>query len=302
DDKVNFVLSPWSTGFIYAAAPIANKYHYILVGGSGGALELSKVMPQLPYYFQVLNYSNTQLPALAAIYKELGLKTVAIAYQENQNGVEYNQEAQKVFPANGLDIVMDKSYVPDSKDLTPLLQAAKASKADAFVGFSYPNDCITLTKEAMANNINFKAFFLEVFPYSPVYRDMFGARAVEGVMGGGAWSLKSPGGAEFAALYQKYYHKGPEDYWGQLYYYASLQDLQKAIEDAGTLDQSKIRDLLATKTYDTIIGPFHYDKDRRFTGFFGQIGQWQHGTWEVVDPGPYRTAPPEIKPPWPEGK
>src|SRR4030042_6462096 len=52
-DKVDFVFPPWGTAWLFAAAPIANKYGYILIGGPGGALELKKL--SLPYFFQVLN-------------------------------------------------------------------------------------------------------------------------------------------------------------------------------------------------------------------------------------------------------
>ncbi len=38
EDKVDFVFPPWGTPWLFAAAPIANKYGYILIGGPGGAL------------------------------------------------------------------------------------------------------------------------------------------------------------------------------------------------------------------------------------------------------------------------
>ena len=301
-DKVDFVLSPWSTDFLYAAAPLATKYKYVLVGGAGGAVQLSKEMPNYPYYFQVLNAADTQIPVLAKVLKENNIKTVAIAYGENLHGVEYNDEAKKVFPQAGLEIKMDKSYVLGTKDLSPILESAKALNVDAFISFSYPDETIGLTAAAISHNINFKAFFSSVFTYTPTYRDMFGSNAVEGIMGGGGWSEKSPGGAEFTALYKKHFNKEVDDKWGQLYYYASLQHLQAAIEEAGTLDQSKIRDLVATKSYKTILGEFKYDKDRTFRGYFGSIGMWHNGVYELVDPGQYRTATPIIKPAWPPKK
>jgi branched-chain amino acid transport system substrate-binding protein len=52
EDKVDFVFPPWGTAWLFAAAPIANKYGYILIGGPGGALKLKEL--NLPYFFQVL--------------------------------------------------------------------------------------------------------------------------------------------------------------------------------------------------------------------------------------------------------
>ena len=54
------------------------------------------------------------------------------------------------------------------------------------------------------------------------------------------------------------------DYWGGLYYWSSLQHFQQAIEKAGTLDQKKIRDIMAKEKFDTALGPFWYDENRYF--------------------------------------
>ena len=56
EDKVDFVFPPWGTAWLFAAAPVANKYGYILIGGPGGALKLKEL--SLPYFFQVLNFSG----------------------------------------------------------------------------------------------------------------------------------------------------------------------------------------------------------------------------------------------------
>ncbi|MCR4420088.1 MAG: amino acid ABC transporter substrate-binding protein [Clostridia bacterium] len=303
EDKVDFVLPPWSTGFLYAAAPIANKHQYILIGGPGGAVKLEEIMPQLPYFFQVLNFSRSQMPVLAQILNELGIKSIAVVHHEDLHGVEYKEVGIPELQKAGLDIKMVKSFPLGSKDLSPLLKEAKSMGAEAFIAFCYPEETMLLTQQAIELGINFKAFFCTVGPYAPTYRDAFGAEAVEGVMGGGAWNEKSsPGAAQFVELYKKHFNREPDDYWGQLYYYSSLQHFQQAIEEAGTLDQSKIREVMATKTYDTFVGPFKYDPDRYFRGHLGQIGQWQKGHWEVIDPGKNRTAPPILKPDWPKKK
>jgi branched-chain amino acid transport system substrate-binding protein len=250
----------------------------------------------------VLNFAETQIPVLIDVFKELGIKSVAIIYHDSLHGVEYHDFAVPRMKEAGFEVKMDKQFPMSIKDLSPLLKEAKGLNVDALVGFMYLEEGMLLTRQAMELGINFKAFFLSAVPFTPVYRDTFGAKAVEGVMGGGAWNAKSPGGKTFIELYRKHYNSEVCDYWGPLHYWASLQHFQQAIEEAGTLDQDKIRDLLATRTYDTIIGPFKYDPDRFFRGHVGQIGQWQNGVFEVVDPGKNRTAPPILKPDWPKKK
>ena len=302
EDKVDFVFPPWGTAWLFAAAPIANKYDYILIGGPGGALKLKEL--DLPYFFQVLNFSETQAPALADIFSEVGVKSVALISRGDLHGVEYGNAMVPYFKKKKIDVKLNKNYPPGIKDLSPLLKEAKSLGVDAFCAAAYPDGGMLLTGQAMELDINFNAFFITVLPFSPVlYRQTFGVDGVEGVMGGGAWNSKtSPGAKELIDKFVAKFKSEP-DYWGGLYYWASLQHFQQAIEKAGTLDQKKIRDVMAKEKFDTALGPFWYDENRYFVNHPGEIGQWQKGVFEVIDPGTKRTAPPEYpKPPWPKKK
>ena len=302
EDKVDFVFPPWGTAWLFAAAPIANKYGYILIGGPGGAMKLKEL--NLPYFFQVLNFSETQAPALADIFKEVGVKSVAVIYRGDLHGVEYGEAMVPYFKQRGIEVKMKKSFPPEIKDLSPLLKEAKSLDVDAFCAACYPGGGMLLTGQALGLGINFKAFFLTVLPFSPnLYRDTFGMDTVEGVMGGGAWNAKtSPGAKEFVGKFVARFGMEP-DYWGGLFYWSSLQHFQQAIEKAGTLDQKKIRAIMAKERFDTALGPFWYDKDQYFVNHPGEIGQWQKGVFEVIDPGEKRTAPPLYpKPAWPKAK
>jgi branched-chain amino acid transport system substrate-binding protein len=301
-DKVDFVFPPWGTAWLFAAAPIANKYKYILIGGPGGALELKKL--SLPYFFQVLNFSETQAPAIADIYKEVGVNSVALIYRGDLHGIEYGEAVAPYLKSAGIETKMKKSFPPGIKDLSPILKEAKSLHVDAFFAAAYPDGGMLLTAQSMELGINFNAFLITVLPFSPnLYRDTFSAAAVEGVMGGGAWNAKtSPGAKELVDKFVARFKVEP-DYWGGLFYWSSLQHFQQAIEKAGTLDQKKIRDIMATERFDTALGPYWYDKDRYFVNHPGEIGQWQKGVFEVIDPGEKRTAPPLYpKPAWPTKK
>jgi branched-chain amino acid transport system substrate-binding protein len=300
EDKVDFVFPPWGTAWLFAAAPIANKYGYILIGGPGGALELKKL--SLPYFFQVLNFSETQAPALANIFGEVGVKSVAMFYRGDLHGVEYGNAMVPYFKQKKIDVKINKSFPGEIKDMSPLLKEAKSANVDAFCAAAYPEEGMLLTGQAIELGMNFKAFFITVLPFSPnLYRDNFGVKTVEGVMGGGAWNAKtSPGAKELVDKFVARFKVEP-DYWGGLFYWSSLQHFQQAIEKAGTLDQKRIRDIMAKERFNTALGPFWYDKDRYFVNHPGEIGQWQKGIFEVIDPGTKRTAKPLYpKPVWPK--
>jgi len=302
EDKVDFILAPWGTAMLYAAAPVANKYKYILLGNAGGAIKLKEIMPKLPYVFSVLNMADTQMPLLAEILAEMKVKKAALIYIQDLHGIEYRDQAVKDLKKQNIEVVMNKSFPHGTKDLSPLLKEAKAANVDAFIGMVYPDEAFLITGQAMEVGFSPKGFFLTVGPMLTQYRDAFGAKAVEGVMGGGAWNEKtSPEAKKFAeTLMTKY--KGIE-YWGQLFYYSSMQFFEKAIEEAGTLNQAKIRDVMATKTFNTAMGPMKFDKTRINMTHPGEIGQWQNGMFEIIDPGKKRTAKPIYpKPEWPAKK
>jgi branched-chain amino acid transport system substrate-binding protein len=298
EDKVDLIFCPWDTAFIFAAAPIANKHKMVLLGGSGGALKLKAIISKYPYFFQVLNFADTQMPALADVFTEVGVKSVYMAYIQDLHGIEYRDGALAEFKKKNIKVVASKSFPLDVKDLSPLLKEAKASNADAFAGFLYPPHAFLAAGQAMEIGYSPKAFYMTVGPCLSQFRDAFGAKGIDGVMGAGAWSVKTSSGAqEFFDKFTKRWGYEPEG-WGTLFYYSSLQFFQQAIEEAGTLNNTKIRDVMAKKTYETAMGPMNFTKNINLV-HPGEIGQWQNGKWEVIDPGKKRTAKPIYpKPEW----
>lgn len=88
EDKVDFLMPPCGTSFLFAAAPTANKYVYVSVGNESGAILLKKMIKDWPYHFQILNYSNRyHVPVLAQQFEEWRIKTVAITFNEDLHGV-----------------------------------------------------------------------------------------------------------------------------------------------------------------------------------------------------------------------
>jgi len=307
EDKVDLLFPPCSTSFLFAAAPITNKYGYILMGAEGGATSLEPLAAELPYFFPVLNYSNhNQIPLLADQFAEWGVKTVAITFNEDLHGVEYSNTAIPEFQKKGIQIVMLKAHPLGIKDMSLMLKEAKAANVDAFCSFSYPDESILVTKQAIEIGFNPKVFEANVGPFALWFRDIFGANTLEGLIGGGAWSPKQSPAAK--DLYDKLLTRfGVQaiDLWGNLYYWGSLQFLEKAIEKAGTLNQKKIRDVMAKEKFNTALGPTWFDEKKRLAKEChpGEWGQWQNGEWEVILPKNKATAKPLFpKPPWPVKK
>ena len=301
EDQVDFVLPPASTAFLFAAAPIFNKHGYILLGAEGGATSIRPLLPSLPYFFGVLNFSDhNQLPVFADIMEEVGAEKVAIMFLEDLHGIEYSGVAITELGKKGIEIVMTKSVPFEVQDVSLILKEAKALEADVLCCFAYPDQLFLTIGTAIELGINFDAILLGPGGCFGVFSGIFGPM-VEGVMFEGAWNCKSSSGAqEFCDKFFALYDPGIIDWWGHLIYYAGLQFFEQAIEKAGTLDQAKIREVMATETFNTVLGPTWFEGGLLAVECHaGEIGQYQNGEPEVIDPGQNRTAPPVYpKPDW----
>ena len=308
-DKVDFIFSPCGTAMVLAAAPIANKYGYILTTGEGGATEMESHLKNWPYVFVNLNYSDWyQIPVLADLLASKGVTSAFVAYIGDQFGIEYSNTIKKEFPSRGINVVRYVSLPPEMTDFTQIVRDAQNSNADAFLCMAYPDQNLPVTNTMIALDYNPKLFMTGPGANFGFYHDAFGP-AVEGVTCFASWHPEvSP---EQAALADKLYKGKPEaiqDWWGHCYYWAGLEFFQQAIEEAGTLNQEKIKDLMAVKTYKTVLGDTRYNtvNDPPSRGLMSkdsqpaQIGQWQNGVIELVGGNVTTSDLIYPKPAWPK--
>lgn len=308
EDKVDFLWPASSTAFIFAQAPIANKYGYLLITAEGGATQIKDMLPSLPHVFVTLSFSDWyQLPVLAEILAAKGAKTAYISYIADLHGIEYSGVAGIEFPKQGIDIVGLKSLPPDIKDLSPVLKDAQTSGADIFCCFAYPDQNMPACGTSMELGYNPKAWVGGPGVNFGFYHTAFGP-AVEGLLGFTAFARGSS--PKLDEMADKLYEGKPEDvqdWWGHPYYWAGLDIWKAAIEKAGTLDQEKIREVIASASaenpLETVLGPTWFDNGLLAKECHpGEIGQWINGVFEVVGPTDKATA--ELvypKPPWPTG-
>ena len=304
EDKVDFLWPACGTAFIFAQAPIANKYGYVLVTAEGGATTIKEMLPSLPYVFVTLSFSDWyQLPVLADILAAKGATTAYIAYIADLHGIEYSGVAGIEFPKKGIDIVGIKSMPPDIKDLSPIIKDADASGADVFCCFAYPDQVLPATGTSIELGYNPKAWLGGPGVNFGFYHAAFGP-AAEGVMGFTCFARgQTPELDELADILYEGKPEEVQDWWGHPFYWAGLDIWKAAIEKAGTLDQDAIRDIIATEKLDTVLGPTWFENGLLAKeAHAGEIGQWINGVFEVVGPTDKATA--ELvypKPPWPTG-
>jgi branched-chain amino acid transport system substrate-binding protein len=286
EDKVDFLVGPCGTAPLFAAAPIANKYKKVLCSMEGGASSMVPVMDALPYIFVNLSFSNWyQVPVIAQVFADHGVKSVYIIYIADLFGVEYNSESQLYFDQYGIDIVASKSIPPDIKDMSAILKDAQASDADVLITWGYPDQCILCQTQCMELGYNPRGWLGGPGVCYGIWPEIFGPNSEGITFPAMANTETSPAMAEmFAFLYQDA-PRATNDWWGHPCYWAGLQALGSAIEKAGTLDNDKVRDVLANGTLDTVFGPTTYTNNiLDYKVHTGEMGQWQNELPVIVGP------------------
>jgi branched-chain amino acid transport system substrate-binding protein len=285
EDKVDFVLPPWSTGMNLAVAPVYKKYGYPELAVTAVTNGQPDLVRQFNTMFFFLGQSSDAVQALVGGLNKLkaGEKInnkIAMLSVADQFGVELNAAAGPGFKQAGFDVVLDKTYPLGVSDLSNELKQAQATGADTFVAFSYPPDTFMITGQAQTIGYSPKIFYTAVGTAFPPYKGKFGDKA-EGVLGIGGWDPSPPDAQDYIKRHVDVIGQ-PPDQWASPVQYAALQCLEQAIETAGTLDRPKVMEALRTLTFHTVVGTFDLKTQIRDKQFW--VGQWQKAGFIGIEP------------------
>jgi branched-chain amino acid transport system substrate-binding protein len=300
-DKVDFILPPWSTGMNLAAAPIFNKLGYpqlAVTANTNKAPELTKRWPNLSFWLGLPSEITdgivdtfTQLQKSGKINKKIAMIAVG-----DQFGIEMSSATRAGLKKAGFELVYDKSYPFGTQDMQPVLKDAQAANPDVLLAFSYPPDTFAITDTAKVIAFNPKVLFVGVGTAFPMYKGKYGPNA-EAIMGIGGSDASLPGIKWYLQHHKEIIGREP-DRWASPITYASLQVLQQAIERVGKIDRAAVIKEINTGSFDTIIGKVKLDNGLNRN--IWAVGQWQGNDFYGVAPLKKAGAKPVIvpKPAW----
>jgi branched-chain amino acid transport system substrate-binding protein len=285
-DKVDIVLTPWSTGSNFAVAPTYAKYGYPQVTGTAGSDKMEEMVSKFPTLFFFLAKNADQSKALvdvmAAAKKDGKINDkVAVFIVQAPFGQEYIASLKPALGAAGFKIAYEAVYPFPPKDLSTQINAAKASGSDSFIALSYPPDTFMITEQSLAAGFKPKIQFVGVGGAFPTYKQKFGGK-IEGIFSLGGWDPNGPGMQDWFKRHTAFTGGKEPDRWASAATYAGLQALQQAIERVGEIDRAKILAELKTGTFKTIAGELKLTGNRDPQAWL--VGQWQGGEYYAVAP------------------
>jgi len=299
-DKVDFILPPWSTGMNLAAAPIFNKLGYpqlAVTANTNMAPQLTKRWPNLTFWLGLPSEITDGIVATFSKMQKEGKinKKIAMIAVADQFGIELSTATRAGLKKAGFDIVYDKSYPFGTQDMQPVLKDAQAANPDVLLAFSYPPDTFAITDTAKVIAFNPKVLFVGVGTAFPMYKGKFGANA-EGIMGIGGSDASLPGVKAYIQHHKEIIGREP-DRWASPITYASLQVLQQAIERVGKIDRAAVIKEINTGSFETIIGTVKLVDGQNRN--IWSVGQWQGSDYVGIAPVDKKGAKaPIAKPAW----
>jgi branched-chain amino acid transport system substrate-binding protein len=231
--------------------------------------------------------------------------TIFMLSADDAFSLEVAKGVETYAPTKGMTVFPTKKYKNGTTQLAAEVQAAKAANPDIVLNSGHLQEAIAINKAAKEQKLNAKIFAYSVGPSTPDFISSLGKDA-DYVYGGSQWTPQVKYAPAFyltvpqyvAAYKAKYPTKGDPDYHVAMSTMACLA-LQRAIENAGSLDPKKVRDALAALDVMTFAGQIKFDS--RGLNIYKPmvVEQIQNSAHHTVFPPDVADAQPKFPtPPW----
>lgn len=273
-DRVDLIVSPYATNMVAPLMPTAMQRNLTVL-----SLFATAVNDEFHYtsYFSMLplgpqtKLENSRGFFQAAMTMDPKPKTVAILAADAEYAQNTAAGARAHVQENGLKLVYDSSYPPNTVEFSSTLRAVQAAAPDVvFIG-AYPSDAVAIVRAASEIGFKTRQFGGTMVGLQSTTIRMQLGPLLNGMVSQDWWvpvpQLMFAGTAAFLAKYQaKAAGAGvdPLGYFIPPYAYARMQVLAEAVEATKSLDQAKLSAWLHANEVHTIIGNFR----------FGPEGEW----------------------------
>ena len=299
-EKVDLLLGTFSSLLNLPASAVAERNKMLFVEPAGGSPEMfSRGFKYLFFAQQATSQHQADLFAewVTGLPADQKPKTAAYVIADDPFGGPVAEGIKEKLEAAGVETVYSKVYPPETVNFDAAAAAVASKKPDVIAqGSAGLADGVNLIRSLIKVGYSPKQMFQASTPsFADQYSDAVGLKNTEGVFYAVSYHVDSPtpGNEEFLAAYKaKYDTDPPEDAADG---YAAAQVLQKAVEEVGELDQTKLADWLRENKVDTILGPLSWDE----TGAPEQaflLAQWQNGDEEIVLPEDAATSDTIVNP------
>ncbi len=286
-DKVDLVFGGYPATSNVALMPLVEKYKKVFIGMGA----------HMKSFEQGFTYSFASPPLMSDwIYLSLSgvlddmiprpewPKSIALLTANNVMGLSAKGNIIKAMEERGITVAVDEMYNLPLGDAAPLVSKAKSKGAEILCCLSFFDDAVMIMRTAKALNYNPKLIFQQLASIVPAWMKELGEDGNH-VVNSTFWHdrLPFPGNREIneGARTKLGIPAGPL-FFG--FAYSWMKTLELAVQGAGTLDNTKIRDYLRSNRFDLPYGKgVTFDKKGLPSPFCFAV-QTKNGRVELVWP------------------
>ena len=299
-DKVQYMLGPYSSGLTKAIAPVTEKYKIPMIEAEGASRSLFN--KGYKYLFAVLSTSEQYLASAVTLAAEMAEKSgkspssvkVAVAVENDPFSLDIRAGVLDDAKKYDMKIVIDEQLPRDLSDMSAILTKAKLLKPDLLIVSGHSKGAATAVRQIGEQNIKVPMIAMTHCEAADV-TGKFGAAAND-ILCSTQWaetlSYEDPifGSAanyekEFKAAFPEYKDKKVPYQTAQAS--AAVYVFKDAFERAGSLDKDKLRDAIAATDLKTFYGDIRFAPEGNNIAKPMVLRQIQNGAYNVVAPSAF---------------
>jgi ABC-type branched-subunit amino acid transport system substrate-binding protein len=290
EDNADFLISPYSSGLTAAASIIAEQNGKIML--TAGAAEDDAYKTGNTSLFQLYTPGSQYLLSTVDMLKTLDPEAkIAVVHENDKFSTSVVEGLKPYLESQGFETVLEEGYASETTDFGTVINKIVESGATVLLGGGHYPDGSTFARQLYERKVGLKFISLLVAPADSKFPEL--GDAALGVSTSSQWELAAthtpeeasalgkewfgPTGEEFAAAYEAATTEKPTYHVAGGY--AAGLVLQKAIQDADSIDPEKVKAALEATDIFTFYGGIKFDTSPEAHGL--QVGhhmvvaQWQ---------------------------
>jgi branched-chain amino acid transport system substrate-binding protein len=280
-DKVDLLISPYSSQLTLAAAAVAEKYGVPMVTVASSTDIWRRGYKNV---FGLYTPATANMDPVIELAKQHELTTIALVYLDSDFPRDLAAGVRATAAAKGMRIVLDEQYSNDLTVMPSLAARVAAANADVVIVASYMDDAVAFTKAAKVAGVKPKLLAFSGAPALQEFVDKVGVANVQGILSTAQWTrgIRVPGGFDIGFRYAAVHGEYPSyDVAGG---YAAGQVIEAAVRLAGTTDHAAVREQLRTLKFRSILGNYRVDPNGMQTAKSTYLLQCQEDHISLVYP------------------
>jgi branched-chain amino acid transport system substrate-binding protein len=294
--KADLLIGPYGSAATLMASAQAERARRVLINGAGPALAVHKRSPR--YLFQSTFSNSAYGVGVVEVAKAAGLSSAFILARNDHSVQEMSESTRERAVKQGLDAGDVQTYGAGDSNFASFIYKGSA---DAWIVFGEPRDSADVLRSLKKLGYAPRLFFARGAA-DPRFVRMVGQDA-EFALAAKEYDPKfrTLGNQQFSAAFEARWSAPPT--FAAAQGYAAGTVLAEAVRRTKSLDQAKLRDVLAEMETDTVLGGYKVDPETgEQRAARPAVVQIQRGKPEVIWPEWLQSSTLQPYPPWSERK